>query len=116
MKAWKYLLLVPLVVALAMVPQDPQAAEPDAATVASISDLQYVSLQGTMTTVSARSVVEIRFLEDHKEHIRLELVYENGDYTLVDAQAFHLLRTGASTREVRLVRGKQSRMRFPKLP
>lgn len=117
MNAWKLLLPLPLVAALAMVPQDPQvSADADATTVVSISDLQYVSLQGTMTTVSARSVVEIRFLEDHKEHIRLELLYENGDYSLVDAQAFHLLRSGGSSREVRLVRGKQARMRFPKLP
>ena len=51
--------------------------------------------------------------EQSPESVRLELLYDNGDYSMVDAQAFHLLRAGQSTREVKLVRGKQSRMRFP---
>jgi hypothetical protein len=117
-KAWKLLVLVPAVAALAMVPQDPSPAPADApepSTTASITELQYVNLQGTTQVVTARQVVEIRFLEDHPHHIRLELVYENGDYSLIDAQAFHLLRSGPSAREVRLVRGKQARMRFPRL-
>jgi hypothetical protein len=48
--------------------------------------------------------------------LRLELLYENGDYSLIQAQGFHLLRNGGSSREVRLVRGKSTRMRFPRLP
>ncbi len=118
MKAWKLLLPVPVVAALAMVPQDPQPVAADAvdqAMNATISELQYVNLQGNPHVVSARAVVEIRFVEDHTDHIRLELIYENGDYSLIDAQAFHLLRNGGSAREVRLVRSKQARMRFPKL-
>lgn len=117
MKAWKLLLPVPFVAALAMVPQDPQTHElvNDAATIVSMSELRYVDLHGTAQSVPARNVVEIRLLEDHQEHIRLELTYDNGDYSLVDAQAFHILRTGNSTREVKLVRTKQQRMRFPRL-
>ena len=119
MKAWKLLLTIPVIAALAMVPQDPQSPDPslaDQASVASISELEYVNLQGTANVVSARNVVEIRLVEDHTQHIRLELLYENGDYSLIDAQGFHLLRNGPSAREVRLVRGRQARMRFPKLP
>lgn len=119
MNAWKLLLPVPVVAALAMTPQDPTPVDPtvaDISAVATISELTYVNLQGTPTVVPARNVVEIRFLDDHDEHIRLELVYENGDYSLVHAQAFHLIRSGNSPREVRLVRGKQTRMRFPRLP
>lgn len=119
MKAWKLLLPVPVIAAIAMVPQDPPPAEPksaDQAAVTSISELQYITLQGTPSVVSARNVVEIRLIEDHAEHIRLELMYENGDYSLIDAQGFHLLRNGPSAREVRLVRGAQARMRFPRLP
>ena len=71
-------------------------------------------MQGITTVVNARNVVEIRILEDVPQGIRLELFYETGDYSLIDAQAFHLLRNGGSTREVKLVRGKQARMRFPK--
>lgn len=118
MKAWKFLLPVPFVIALAMVPQgtqspgDPSLA--DIVSVVAISELNYVNPQGNTTVVNARNVVEIRLLEDVAQGIRLELFYENGDYSLIDAQAFHLLRNGGSTREVKLVRGKQARMRFPK--
>lgn len=118
MKYWKLLLAVPVVGALAMVPQDPVAGagDPnltDTTSVLPISELQYVTRQGQTMVVSARNVVEIRLIEDAPESIRLELYYDNGDYSLIDAQAFHLLRAGQSTREVKLVRGKQSRMRFP---
>jgi hypothetical protein len=109
-----------VVAAMAMIPQGPQnvgdPALADQVTIVPISELQYDTPQGTTKLVSARNVVEIRFLEDHERSIRLELLYDNGDYSLIDAQAFHVLRNSGSTREVRLVRGKQSRMRFPKLP
>lgn len=118
MNAWKVLLPIPVVAALAMVPQNPQQpGDPSLADVASVitlSELNYVTPQGTTSVVSARNVVEIRLVEDVVDRIRLELYYENGDYSLIDAQAFHLLRNGGSTREVKLVRGKQARMRFPK--
>lgn len=119
MKAWQLLFSVPVLAAVAMVPQDPVSTDPaqaDQSTIQSISALRYVTLQGTATEVSARSVVEIRLLEDSGEAMRLELLYENGDYSLLDVQGFHLLRNGETAREVRLVRGKQARMRFPRLP
>jgi len=119
-KAWHFLLPVPVVAALAMVPQGPQTAgDPalaDQVTVLPITELQYVNAQGTTQAVSARNVVEIRLLEDHEQAIRLELLYDNGDYSLIDAQSFHILRNSGTTREVRLVRGKKTRMRFPRLP
>lgn len=116
MKLWTLLLPIPLVAAMAMVPQDPGGTETDAVAIATISDLQYISLQGTMTTVSARNVVEIRLLDEQQQHMRIELLYDNGDYSLLTVQGFHLLRTGSGAREVRMVRGRQARMRFPKLP
>lgn len=118
MKHWKLLLAVPVVVGLlAMVPQGeaPGGAAPaDVTHILPISEVQYVDRQGVKTSVSARNVVEIRLLEDAPESVRLELYYDNGDYSLIDAQAFHLLRTGQSTREVKLVRGSRAGMRFPK--
>jgi hypothetical protein len=111
---------------VAMVPQDPAAspaptpapapaaAAAELSAAVSISDLQYVGLNGTVTVVPARNIVEIRLLDDRTSHIRLELFYENGDYSLVDAQAFHLLRSGASPRPVKLVRGVADGMRFPR--
>lgn len=118
MNAWKPLLLVPVVAAFALPPQDPPSADPlqEQAAVTSMSELRYVTLQGDPVVVPAKNVVEIRLLEDVSSRLRLELVYENGDYSLIDAQAFHLLRNGPSAREVRLVRGKASRMRFPRMP
>lgn len=117
MKAWKLLFAVPFVAAIAMVPQGQGGQQPDdPATVVNLSELQYVNLQGATTSVSGRNVVEIRVFEDCTDAIRIELVYENGDYSLVDAQSIHLLRNGGSTREVKLVRSKAPRMRFPRLP
>ncbi len=120
MKAWYLLFPVLVISAVAMAPQgaqDPADAAPaEQVTVLPITELQYVTPQGTLQAVPARNVVEIRLLEDHPHAIRLELVYDNGDYSLISAQSFHILRENGSTREVRLVRSKESRMRFPKLP
>jgi hypothetical protein len=117
--AWKLLFAVPVVAALAMVPQDPQsndAAIADIVTVRSISELQYTPLHGASVSVPARNVVEIRYMDDRSDNIRLELVYENGDYSMQTVQGFHLLHSGAGSREVRLVRGASARMRFPRMP
>lgn len=119
MKAWKLVLPIPVVAAMAMMPQGQQPGDPalaDQTTVITMTELQYVTQQGNTQAISARNVVEIRMLEDHEHSIRLELVYDNGDYSLIDAQAFHILRNSGTSREVRLVRGKQTRMRFPRLP
>jgi hypothetical protein len=119
-------LSLPIAAALAFAPvhsapQDPQNPsdpnKPDeVATILSLSELQYKDMQGKMTNVSARSVVEIRMFDGMNDHIRLELLYDNGDYSLIDAQAMHLLRQGGTTRDVRLVRSASSAMRFPQLP
>ena len=117
MISWKLLFAVPVVAAVAMAPQEPPSSDPaDVIVVRTISELQYTPLYGTPVTVSARSVVEVRMMEDRGDHIRLELVYENGDYSLQTVQGFHLINNGASPREVRLVRGASSRMRFPRMP
>ena len=116
MKAWKLLLPVPVLAALAMVPQGQAPAPADPTAIVPLSELQYVNLQGNLTSVSGRSVVEIRLIEDCADHIRIELIYENGDYSLIAAQSFHLLRNVGGTREVKIVRSKTPQMRFPRLP
>jgi hypothetical protein len=121
-KAWKFLVPVSVAAALAMVPQDPapqsppnpDAARTDPATIVPMSELKYTTLQGSERVLSARTVVEIRLFEDSPHNIRLELAYENGDYSMIDATEFHVLRSG-TTREVKLVRTKLARMRFPRL-
>ena len=126
MKASLLFLSLPIAAALAFspmqaAPQDPQKpTDPnkpaELTTVISLTELQYIDLQGKTTSVSARSVVEIRMFDGMNDHIRLELLYDNGDYSLIDAQAMHLLRQGGTTRDVRLVRGAATAMRFPRLP
>lgn len=119
MNAWKLLFAVPIAAAFAMTPQDPKPTETsgaDLVTICTIAELQYTPLHGAPVTVPARNVVEVRLLEDAGEHLRLELVYENGDYSLQTVQGFHLIDNGTGSREVRLVRGPASRMRFPRLP
>ncbi len=119
MNAWKLLFAVPIAAAFAMTPQDPAPADTagdDVVTICTIAELQYTPLNGAMVSVPARNVVEVRLIEDRNEHMRLELVYENGDYSLQTVQGFHLIDNGVGAREVRLVRGPAARMRFPRLP
>ena len=117
------MLSLPIAAALAFAPaqQDPakakQELEPaEVAKVLSISEMQYVNLQGKTVTVPARNVVEIRVLQAGAEGVQLELLYDNGDYSLIHAQAMHVLRNLGATREVRLVRSGETSMRFPNLP
>lgn len=115
---------VAAVATVAMVPQDPEPAAPHAnaqsateqTAIVAISELHYFPLLGgDKTVVPAKNIVEIRLIEGQGTNIRLELSYENGDYSLVDARAFHLLRnTGESSRPVKLVRGSADGMRFPR--
>jgi hypothetical protein len=126
MKASLLLLSLPMAAALAFAPlnstpQDPQASvDPnkpvEESAIVSLAELRYKDMQGKMTTVSARTVVEIRIFDGMNDHIRLELLYDNGDYSLIDAQAMDLLRQGGTTRDVRLVRSASKAMRFPRLP
>jgi hypothetical protein len=117
MKVWKLLLPVPFLAALSMVPQGQEKPAPDeTAVVIQMSELRYTTQDGATQAVSARNVVEVRLLTDLAPGIRLELLYDNGDYSMIDAQAFHLLRNAGGTREVKLVRGKVEQMRFPRLP
>ena len=121
-KASLLCLSLPIAAALAFAPapprsaQDPQEPAPENIKVVSISELQYVDQQGKKASVSATNVVEIRVFDDHADSVRLELLYDNGDYSLIDAQAMHILRKSGSTRDVRLVRTQRATMRFPRLP
>ncbi|MCK5942411.1 MAG: hypothetical protein KAI24_10610 [Planctomycetes bacterium] len=121
MKASLLFLSLPIAAALAFAPsqsgsQDPQDPKPENIVVLPISEVQYVDLQGTLKVVPARNVVEVRVFDDQPHSVRLELLYENGDYSLIDAQAMHILRKNGASRDVRLVRTQRSTMRFPRLP
>lgn len=117
MKASKLLLSVPFVAALAMVPQgQDRAANADNAMIVGLSELQYTVSGGESRSIASRDLVEIRVLTDLTPGIRLELVYDNGDYSMIDAQQFHLLRGKGNTREVKIVRSRADEMRYPRLP
>lgn len=118
---WKLLLPVPLALGLlAMMPQGVQGSE-DAATKADVqrvlqlSQLQYVDLAGKTVALAARNMLEVRLVDNAGEHLRLEIFYENGDYSLVDVQGFHVIRTGQDVQEVRFTRTKKERLAFPML-
>ena len=121
MKASLLFLSLPIAAALAFAPnqssQDPKPVEPDeSSSIISMATLQVKDLQGSISSISAQTVVEIRIFDGINDHIRVELLYENGDYSLIDAQAIHMLRTGGVSRDVKLIRTQPKRMRFPRLP
>ena len=123
MKNWKLLFTLPLVAGLAFVPQDPEPQAPpppppavDPSSIVRASEIQYVDHQGQMHSVSSRTAVEVRLLDGGGPGIRIEILYENGDYSMIDAQAIHVIRSGRDLMDVRLVRAPLERMRFPKLP
>lgn len=122
MKATLLYLSIPVAAALAFSPapslqsQDPQKSAEENIKVMPISALQYVTASGERQTVRAENIVEIRVFEDHSDSVRIELLYENGDYSLIDAQSMHIMRRTGAPRDVRLVRTQRSKMRFPWLP
>jgi hypothetical protein len=128
---WKFLIPVPLALALlAMVPQAPDAAaqgtsnqdvtqgtnKEDVATTVRMAELQYVDRAGQVRSVPARTILVLRLLEGAPNGMRLEINYENGDYSMVDVQGFHLIRAGRDQQDVRLIRSRVDRMSFPRLP
>lgn len=121
MKSWKVLIPVPFVaLLLAMVPQDPQGATKAnpllQSKITRISAVQYVDSAGETQQISSRNVVEVRVLDGSHPNIRFEVLYENGDYSMIDAQALHILRSGNDKMNVRLARCPDSLQRFPILP
>jgi len=120
MKTWQALLPIPcLCFLIAMMPQSPQGTQDpavaDVVQVMQMTEMHYVDMQGKTSVIPSRNVFEVRLLEDTTHGMRFEIVYDNGDYSLIDAQAIHILRTGKDPRDVRFVRSTRARMRFPKL-
>lgn len=118
--AWLLLPLPFVFLLLAMMPQGSQtgedpAAKADVIRVLQLSQLQYIDLSGKTVALPGRSMLEVRLIDDAGEHLRLEIFYDNGDYSLIDAQAFHIIRAGQDVQEVRFVRTKKERIGFPLL-
>ncbi len=123
-KASMLFLSLPIAAALAFTPnntapqepQNPASAQKIESTIISLSELQVKDMGGETLRIPARRVVEIRVFEDITDHVRVEVLYENGDYSMIAGQAMHLLRRGDGTRDVKLIRTKLTSMRFPRLP
>jgi hypothetical protein len=104
-----------------MLPQNPHGTDPAPAQstgqvqVVQNTGLEYTDIQGKLVAIPARSVVEIRMPEDSNGSPRFELSYQNGDYSLIQTQAMHLLRSGREPMDVRFFRSTQAQMRLPKL-
>ena len=124
MKASMLFLSLPIAAALAFTPnntapqepQNPANAQKIESSIISLSELQVQDMGGETLRISARRVVEIRMFEDIADHVRVEVLYENGDYSMIAGQSMHLLRRGDGTRDVKLIRTKLTSMRFPRLP
>ena len=114
----KVLLPVPFLLLLpAMAIQDPEkGASIDPQHVVRLSQLQYVDALGQTQSIPARNMLEVRAVVDAPEGMRLEVFYENGDYSLLDVRGFHLIRAGQDVQEVRFTRTKVERLGFPKIP
>ena len=127
MKAKFLIFALPIAATLAFTNIQPTAQNPQAVdntakskkeegAVISFSEMQYTDSQGSRHSIPARLLAEVRLLQDRDQGLTFELIYDNGDYSLLRAQSTHLIRVGPSRRDVRIVRSQESEMRFPRLP
>lgn len=79
------------------------------------SELQFVDATGTLRTVSANDLLELRLHRDGTEgSVLIELYYSNKDYTLMHVTGFELIRRGANSNEVVLL--SEAPLIFPNIP
>ena len=117
---WTILLAIPFLLATAaMVPtavQDPEAlATEEVKARIRMAELHYVTQNGETKIVPATNMLQMRMLTD-AQTLRLEIYYENGDYSLIEPQGFHIIRKGSGAQEVDLIRTTRSGMLFPVVP
>ena len=70
---------------------------------------------GTDRATSSQQFLHRMMFFDARQQ-EVQAAEAEGQTTMIDAQAMHLLRQGGTTRDVRLVRSASSAMRFPQLP
>ncbi len=77
--------------------------------------LQYVNARGEMVEVPARNMSRLYVLRGAEDQIRLEILFENRDYSSVETREFHLIRSSAqvSAVDVAVVRDHFGGMAFP---
>ena len=78
--------------------------------------LQYVNAQGELTEVRATDLRSMHLLlAEDTGLMRLELVYENNDYSSVELSDFHLIRrsSASGSADVSVIRSRVQGMSFP---
>lgn len=86
-------------------------------TVWSFTVLQYSNLRGDLVEVPARNIAKIWLLKDEDGDLRMELLYQNRDYSSLSIRDFSLIRSSpaAVAVDVPVVRTSISGMTFPEM-
>lgn len=77
--------------------------------------LQYVNTRGELVEVPASRINRIALLRTADDRLRLEILFENKDYSLFVADEFHILRSAPNMTavDVPVVRDDFAAMAFP---
>lgn len=110
------LALVPFSIAAAVAPQDPQIDDDFRQEVVwNFAVLQYVNTRGETVQIPASRLTKVWLLRTVEDRMRLELLYENKDYSQITVDEFHVLRSAPNTSavDVPVVRAEIDAMAFP---
>jgi hypothetical protein len=77
--------------------------------------LQYASLTGDLVEIPARLLKRVWLLKTPEGRLRMELLFENLDYSSIDIRDFSIIRSsaGQTAIDIPIVRGSIDRMAFP---
>lgn len=81
----------------------------------SFTVLQYTNTKGDLVEIPARNIAKVWLLKDEDGDLRLELLFQNRDYSSVAVRDFSLIRSSPSAVavDVPFVRRSISGMQFP---
>ncbi len=115
------LALLPLLLALGPSPQGIEAGKQEDPfhEVArwNFAKLQYTNAKGEIVDIGAATITKIWVVHAGQGQLFLEIYYENGDYSMIRPQNFHLIARspGAPSFDVTIVRTGLHGMAFPKI-
>ena len=77
--------------------------------------LQYTSSAGKTTEIPAATITKMWLIADSDGDLRMELSYENGDYSSLELHDFHIIRRSSNLAsvDVPVVRSDMSGLAFP---
>lgn len=103
-------------VAWTTAPQDPQRRDPfQQQSVWNFAILQYTDSKGDVVEVPARDIARIHLLATVEDRLRMEIVYQNRDYSSIAIRDFSVIRTSptVTASDVPVMRGRFETMAFP---